>query len=152
MEDQEQVVAAAQQQVKQAQEVHAAALAALAAAQSLASAQAAYRATLAAAQKAEGNAADKEQGGSVDPAPAKPRTAPRKPRAASVRDTGTGEDDGARFLRVREGVEAGRIKPSIRAIYAAEGASQPVARRYLLALEQAGVIEQQGRGYRLIAA
>ena len=76
------------------------------------------------------------------------------PRAVSVRDTGVGEGDGARFLRVREGVEAGRIKPSVRAIYAAEGASQAVAKRYLLALEQAGVIEVagQGKGYRLRTA
>ncbi len=76
------------------------------------------------------------------------------PRAASVRDTGVGEGDGARFLRVREGIEAGRIKPSVRAIYAAEGASQAVAKRYLLALEQAGIIELagQGRGYRLCTA
>ncbi len=76
------------------------------------------------------------------------------PRAASVRDTGVGEGDGARFLRVREGIEAGRIKPSVRAIYAAEGASQAVAKRYLLALERAGIIELAGRGkgYRLCTA
>lgn len=76
------------------------------------------------------------------------------PRAASVRDTGVGEGDGARFLRVREGIEAGRIKPSVRAIYAAEGASQAVAKRYLLALEHAGIIELagQGKGYRLRTA
>ena len=59
------------------------------------------------------------------------------------------DSDGARFLRVRAGIKAGQIKPSLRSIYAAEGASQAVAKRYLLALEQAGVIEKQGRGYRL---
>lgn len=58
-------------------------------------------------------------------------------------------DDAARFLIVREGIEGGRIKPSLRGIYAAVGASQEVARRYLVELEQAGVIEKQGRGYRL---
>ncbi|MEO0003654.1 MAG: hypothetical protein RLZZ22_1346 [Pseudomonadota bacterium] len=58
-------------------------------------------------------------------------------------------DDEARFLRVKAGIEAGRIKPSLRPIYAAEGASQEVARRYLVELEQAGVIERAGRGYRL---
>ncbi len=72
-------------------------------------------------------------------------------RPGSVRDTGTGDDDGARFQRVKEGVETGRIKPSLRAIYAAEGASQEVARRYLVELEQAGVIERSGRGYALRA-
>lgn len=63
------------------------------------------------------------------------------------------DGDEARFVRVREGIKAGQIKPSLRGIYAAEGASQEVARRYLLALEQAGVIEQAGRGkgYRLAA-
>ncbi|MDD2730138.1 hypothetical protein [Malikia sp.] len=93
----------------------------------------------------------------VDNAPAQTTTPTRKarraaaPRAAAMRDTGVGEDDGARFLRVKEGIEARRIKPSIRAIYSAEGASQQVARRYLLALEQAGIIELagQGKGYRL---
>lgn len=60
-------------------------------------------------------------------------------------------DDDARFLRVRQGIEAGRIKPSIRAIYTAEGASQQVARRYLVELEQAGVIERAGQGYVLRA-
>ena len=96
----------------------------------------------------------------VDDAPAQSTTPTRKarrtaaPRAAAMRDTGVGEDDGARFLRVKEGIEAGHIKPSIRAIYSAEGASQQVARRYLLALEQAGIIELagQGKGYRLRTA
>ena len=91
----------------------------------------------------------------VGDAPAQTTTPPRRtrrtaaPRAAAMRDTGVGQDDGARFLRVKEGIEAGRIKPSLRGIYAAEGASQEVARRYLAELEQAGVIEKQGRGYRL---
>ena len=55
---------------------------------------------------------------------------------------------------MKEGIEAGRIKPSIRAIYAAEGASQQVARRYLVELARLGIIEQvgHGRGYRLSAA
>ena len=63
-------------------------------------------------------------------------------------------DDAARFLRVKAGIEAGRIKPSLRAIYAAEGASQQVARRYLGQLLADGVIVDQGRGrgYRLAQA
>ena len=72
--------------------------------------------------------------------------------AADAPQAGTdAPDDDARFLRVRVGIEAGRIKPSLRAIYAAEGASQEVARRYLVDLEQAGVIERAGRGYALRA-
>lgn len=81
--------------------------------------------------------------------PAKARRAATT-RAASVRDTDIGEADEARFLRVRKGIEAGRIRPSIRAIYAAEGASQTVATRYLLMLEQAGVIQRAGRRYVLL--
>ncbi len=79
-------------------------------------------------------------------------TATRKASATVERDAVVGEDDEARFLRVKAGIEAGRIKPSIRAIYAAEGASQRVARRYLVELEQAGIIERMGRGYALRAA
>ena len=87
-------------------------------------------------------------------APTKKARRAAAPRAGSVRDTGVGENDGARFLRVKEGVEAGRIKPSQRAIYAAEGASQQVARRYLGQLLADGVIVEQGRGrgYRVMQA
>jgi hypothetical protein len=85
------------------------------------------------------------------PAVKKPRRA-AAPRAASVRDSGTSYDDGARFMRVKQGIESGRIKPSIRAIYAAEGASQEVARRYLAELERIGLIERQSRGYALRGA
>lgn len=85
------------------------------------------------------------------PAVKKPRRA-AAPRAASVRDSGTSYDDGARFMRVKQGIESGRIKPSIRAIYAAEGASQDVARRYLAELERTGLIERQSRGYALRCA
>ena len=61
-------------------------------------------------------------------------------------------DDAARFQRVRSGILAGRlIKPSLRAIYAAEGASRQVAARYLSDLERAGVIERTGRGFALTA-
>jgi hypothetical protein len=80
--------------------------------------------------------------------PASRARRPAAARAASVRDADD-EADAARFLRVRAGIEAGRIKPTIRAIYAAEGASQTVATRYLLTLEQAGVIRRAGRGYAL---
>ena len=76
--------------------------------------------------------------------------------AADAAPTGIRDDERVRFLRVKDGVEAGRIKPSIRAIYAAEGASQAVARRYLVELERTGIIELagkgKGKGYRLTSA
>lgn len=83
--------------------------------------------------------------------PAEPATA--VPHSASTPDTSSRDDD-ERFLRVKEGIEAKRIKPSIRGIYAAEGASQQVARRYLVELERLGIIEPagHGKGYRLSAA
>lgn len=56
-------------------------------------------------------------------------------------------NDSDRFQRVKTGILSGRIKPSLRAIYAAEGASQPVAQRYLAELERSGVIRRTGRGY-----
>lgn len=83
--------------------------------------------------------------------PQAPSAAPDAPAdaATSAVPMQQAGDDEDRFLRVREGIETGRVKPSLRSIYAAEGASQRVARRYLAELERAGVIEQQGRGYRL---
>ncbi|QBY56096.1 hypothetical protein [Cupriavidus oxalaticus] len=65
----------------------------------------------------------------------------------AVQDSGTGEDDGARFQRVRADILAGRLKPSLRAVYAAHGATQAVARRYLAAMEASGEIQRVGQGY-----
>lgn len=70
----------------------------------------------------------------------------------SVQDSGTGEDDGARFKRVRTDILAGRIKPSLRAVYAAHGATQAVAQRYLAAMAQSGEIRRAGQGYVLSAS
>lgn len=70
----------------------------------------------------------------------------------SVQDSGTGEDDGARFKRVRADILAGRIKPSLRAVYAAHGATQAVAQRYLAAMAESREIRRAGQGYVLAAA
>lgn len=69
----------------------------------------------------------------------------------SVQDSGTGDDDGARFKRVRADILAGKIKPSLRAVYAAHGASQAVAQRYLAALAENGELQRAGQGYVLAA-
>lgn len=87
------------------------------------------------------------------PAPARPMQCDTRPVVTDAPSNAPTDApaDAERFQRVREGIEAGHVKPSIRGIYAAEGASQVIARRYLLALERAGVIESfgPGRGYRL---
>ncbi|SPA23658.1 conserved membrane hypothetical protein [Cupriavidus taiwanensis] len=66
---------------------------------------------------------------------------------AALQDSGTGEANGARYHRVRADILAGTIKPSLRAVYAAHGATQAVARRYLAAMEEAGEIRRSGQGY-----
>lgn len=68
-------------------------------------------------------------------------------RSAAVRDTGTSADDGARFERVRAAILAGKVKPSLRAIWKSERASQRVAARYLAAMESAGDLKRHGQGY-----
>ncbi|AMR78607.1 hypothetical protein A2G96_13125 [Cupriavidus nantongensis] len=71
-------------------------------------------------------------------------------RVASVKDSGTGDDDGWRFVRVRADILAGKIKPSLRSIYAAHGATQVVASRYLAAMLAAGELKRSGKGYALV--
>lgn len=101
------------------------------------------------AQAAATDAAPAHADALVTAAPLQPSVAPPAPPDHAAAPTDAPADDDARLLRVKAGIEAGRIKPSIRAIYAAEGASQQVARRYLVELEQAGVIQRAGRGYAL---
>ncbi len=62
-----------------------------------------------------------------------------------MQDSGVGEDDGARFLRVRAAILAGEIKPSQRDIWNAVRASQRVAARYLAAMEAEGELNREGR-------
>ncbi|MDD2728339.1 hypothetical protein [Malikia sp.] len=96
-------------------------------------------------------------GGAVEQAPAKRRAAPRKPRSAPVevghkRDSGVGAEDGYRYRRIRDAVQAGTLTPSIRAIQAAQGGGTDIVRGYLQELERDGVIARQSRGYALRGA
>lgn len=79
-------------------------------------------------------------------------TQPEKPKMqrAAMQDSGVGVDDGNRFLRVREGILSGEIKPSLREIWKAFRASQRVATRYLVKMEEAGEITRGPRGYALV--
>jgi DNA-binding IclR family transcriptional regulator len=66
-------------------------------------------------------------------------------------DTGTGEKDGARYRRALAGVQSGAIRPSIDGLLKGVGASAPVARRYLAAMVEAGVLERTESGvHRLV--
>lgn len=74
----------------------------------------------------------------------------RTKRAASVKvDTGVEGKAGARYMRVKAGVKAGKIKPTQRGIMEAEGGSQAVVQAYLEQLANDGVIIKAGRGYAL---
>ncbi|CAN7780428.1 hypothetical protein LJR296_007963 [Cupriavidus necator] len=68
-----------------------------------------------------------------------------KVKRSAMQDSGVGEEDGARFLRVRAAILAGEIKPSQRDIWNAVRASQRVAARYLAAMEAAGELKREGR-------
>jgi hypothetical protein len=83
-----------------------------------------------------------------------PETKPEAPKQqrAAMQDSGVGADDGTRFLRVREGILSGEIKPSLRAIWKAVRASQRVAERYLETMEKQGEIVRSARGYTLAAS
>ena len=56
-----------------------------------------------------------------------------------------------RYNRIKTAIRAGKLKPSMRAIQAAEGGGGIVVRRYLQQLETEGVIIKAGRGYALAA-
>ncbi|OGB70433.1 MAG: hypothetical protein A2486_07115 [Burkholderiales bacterium RIFOXYC12_FULL_65_23] len=72
-----------------------------------------------------------------------PVTAPVTPVEATVPD---GED---RYQRLRAGVLAGQIKPSVRALREAGGGGTDTVRRYLQRLAAEGVITKEGQGYTL---
>jgi hypothetical protein len=75
---------------------------------------------------------------------------PRAKRAVRAKlDTGVEGHAGARFKRIRAGVLAGKIRPSVRGIQAVEGGSQDVVTDYLRQLETEGVIVRAGRGFAL---
>ena len=82
-------------------------------------------------------------------APKKARK-PRVVRDGAVMDSGLTEHDGARYRRALAGVKAGKIRPSIAGLAAGVDASAPVARRYLIAMADAGVIVPSGRGFAVV--
>ena len=82
-------------------------------------------------------------------APKKARK-PRVVRDGAVMDSGLTEHDGARYRRALAGVKAGKIRPSIAGLAAGVDASAPVARRYLAAMADAGVIAPSGRGFAVV--
>jgi hypothetical protein len=76
-----------------------------------------------------------------EPAPGAPATV--QPVEGAV----TAEDD--RYQRLRAGVLAGQIKPSVRALREAGGGGTDTVRRYLQQLAAEGVITKEGQGYSL---
>ena len=70
----------------------------------------------------------------------------------SKRDSGVGDLDGHRYRRIAASVRAGRLKPSIRAIQAAEGGGTATVRAYMQQMERDGVIERTSKGYALRGA
>ena len=87
------------------------------------------------------------------PEPEKTPTTPAKPREATVKDTGTGADDGARYGRILAAVRARSLEPSIRAIKAAARCGDVVATRYRDQMAQDGIIERttDGKGWQVKA-
>lgn len=80
------------------------------------------------------------------------KASPRKRAAIEVgskRDSGVGDLDGHRYRRIAASVRAGRLKPSIRAIQAAEGGGTATVRGYMQQMERDGVIERNSKGYAL---
>ena len=88
------------------------------------------------------------------PEPEKTPTTPAKPtREATVKDTGTGADDGARYGRILAAVRARSLEPSIRAIKSAARCGDVVATRYRDRMAQDGIIERttDGKGWQVKA-
>lgn len=84
------------------------------------------------------------------PALASDDTPKPKAKRASLQDSGVGQHDGARFVRVRAAILQGDIKPTQRDIWKAVRASQRVAARYLAEMEAAGELKREGKRYVLV--
>lgn len=97
------------------------------------------------------SAAAKKLQQSVQATTASNDTPKHKVKRASMQDSGVGEDDGARFVRVRAAILQGEIKPTQRDIWKAVRASQRVASRYLAEMEAAGELKRQGRRHVVVA-
>lgn len=75
------------------------------------------------------------------------RNPPQETPEQSIQSAIGAEPDDRRYLRVREGVVAGHIKPSVRGIQATEDCGTLVARHYLRQLEESGITERSGKGW-----
>lgn len=64
-------------------------------------------------------------------------------------DTGTTGNAATRYNRIKLAVQSGKLKPSTRAVQAAEGGGGDVVKAYLQQLEKDGVTVRAGRGYAL---
>ena len=73
------------------------------------------------------------------PKPARARTAPVPTATTRVR-----------YERIRAGIEAGTIKPSVRAVQAAEGGGTAEVRACLQGLERDGILVRAGQGWALL--
>jgi hypothetical protein len=69
----------------------------------------------------------------------------QSPRARTV--TASTATTRVRYERIRAGIEAGTITPSVRAVQAAEGGGTAEVRACLRRLEQDGILVRTGQGY-----
>jgi hypothetical protein len=91
-----------------------------------------------------------EQAQSATQPAAKKRVRTATARAQGTKlDTGTTGHAATRYNRIKAAVKAGKLKPSTRALQAAEGGGGAVVAAYLQQLETDGVIVRTGRGYEL---
>ena len=75
----------------------------------------------------------------------------KRVRTAGMVDTGIEGAAGTRYTRIKEAVQSGNLKPSIRAIKRAEGGSQDVVMSYITQLEKEGVVAKDGRGWKVVS-
>ena len=109
----------------------------------------AHASTPATAQRADADT------GRPRPARAKASRSQHAPRQARVEDgqkldTGTEGRSASRYQRVRAAVVAGTLKPSVRAVQAAEGGGTVVVRRYLQTMVDEGLLARTASGYELM--
>lgn len=88
---------------------------------------------------------------SAAPGASVPAQSPTRARPAqqvgSKLDTGTTGNAATRYNRIKSAVQSGALKPSTRALQAAEGGGGDVVRAYLQQLETEGVTVRAGRGW-----
>lgn len=77
-----------------------------------------------------------------------PTATPRPARARTA--TASTVTTRVRYERIRAGIEAGTIKPSVRAVQAAEGGGTAEVRACLQGLERDGILVRAGQGWALL--